>query len=197
MRYSIVLVNAGVEEWELFTEPAIMSLNINTQYHQLIVVDNGGKERGHVNIPTMVPYATAVNLGAKKATNEQLIILNNDIKAGSNFLPIGAKPIPYGGPMILKKEGITYVEGWCIFIERTLWTYLGGFDESYKNSWEDVDLAWRLSRIGVRPTRTHTRINHVWGATRSRHPGSNKWDTENRNRLLSRIRGEIRYGTES
>lgn len=189
MALSIVVVSAGVEEWDLFTVPALNSLRVDTRKHQIITVDNGGPGRGTVNIPNMVPYAQAANAGAREAIYERLVILNNDITAADQWLnTVVESSTPYGGPVILTKENIAYVEGWCIIIDTELWHLLNGFDEAYRNSWEDVDLAWRLSRLQIHPYKIPVRMNHIWGATRARYPGSNRWDGQNRQRLIARIR---------
>lgn len=191
-KYGVVIVNAGIPEWQDFTEPAYRSLGITTRIdYDLVLVDNGGHGRGQVNFPEMVPYAEAVNKGAEALKNEKLVILNNDIIVRSDLFSAIEKwspGSPYCGAVCLSKEGVEYIEGWCIVIDRDLWEHLGGFDTEYKNSWEDVDLAWRLSRIGIKPVVIPVPIRHIWGATRARYPGSNKWDEVNRQRLLSRMR---------
>lgn len=191
-KYSVIVVSAGINEWYDMTVPAINSLRANTLTdYEGIIVDNGGRNRGVVNFSQMVPYAEAVNKAAEFATGDRLIILNNDITAYGDWLAVFDKyDVPYSGAVRLLKEGVSYLEGWCICIDHDLWHMLGGFNEVYKNSWEDVDLAWRLLRLGIKPTLLPIPIRHVWGATRSRYPGANKWDEENRQYLLTRIREE-------
>jgi hypothetical protein len=195
-KYSVVMVSAGKSEWDHFTVPAWRSLGQSTLIdYELIRVDNGGENRGEVNIDEMVPYAEAVNKGAALATCKKLVILNNDITVrGDIFARLDSWDYPYGGAVGLIKEGVEYIEGWCIVIDRDVWNFLGGFDIAYKNSWEDVDLAWRLSRMGIKGRVIPLPILHVWGATRRRYPESNKWDEENRQRLLSRMREQEAKG---
>ena len=190
MKLSVVMVSAGIEEWDLFTVPAIESMNKYAHADEFIVVDNGGLGRGQVNTATMVPYAEAVNMGAQQATGNCLLILNNDITATGHWLePIWqqAETLRYGGPVLLQKEGTTYVEGWCVFILRYAWHHLGGFNTVFKNSWEDVDLAFRLACMGIHPTHLRLPFSHIWGATRNRHLGSDQWFEQNRRYFLDRV----------
>jgi len=189
-KYGVVIVSAGIPEWEMFTVECYRTLGLTTRIdYDLILVDNGGQRRGMVNIDTMVPFAEAANMGAACLQNEKLVILNNDVTfTGDLFDTLEKYATPYCGAVLLTKENVEYVEGWCIVIDRDLWHVLGGFNTVFKNSWEDVDLAWRLSRLGISPCRIPIPATHVWGATRSRYEGSNKWDEENRQYLLARMR---------
>ncbi len=195
MDLSVIMVSSGIPEWDDFTAPAIESLKrCSPVPWELIVTDNAGKGRGDVNTDIMLPYATMVNKAAQLAHGDRLLILNNDISAhGDWYREIeGSTSFPYCGPILLAKEGITYVEGWCISIDRDLFHILGGLNEVYKNSWDDVDFAWRLSRLGVPASHVRVSISHIWGATRHRYTHSNDWDEQNRQYLLAR-REDARY----
>lgn len=187
---SVVMVNAGIDEWGMFTEPAIASLRAHaTEEYQLITVDVacGRRKLGDVRFSKWVSYSEAVNAGAVLAEGERLLILNNDITAHGPWQH-HLDTTSYCGPVLLQKEGVQYIEGWCISIRTDLWHLVGGFHTHYRNSWEDVDLAWRLSRMAYVPHKIHIPLHHIWGATRHRHPGSNKHDEENRQFLLRRMR---------
>jgi hypothetical protein len=193
MTVSVIMISAGVDEWDKLTQPAIQSLAHHaSEVYEIIVMDNGGKQRGDVNTDIMIPYAEAVNMTARLATHERLVILNNDITARGDWMA-WIHGHPYCGPRLLSVEGVDYIEGWFISIDMDLWHMMNGFNESYKNSWEDVDLAWRLCRIGITPRRINVPMKHVWGATRHVHPGSNKWDGQNRELLLSRMHENERF----
>ncbi len=80
------------------------------------------------------------------------------------------------------------VTGACIVIGTELWRTLGGFDESYRNGCEDVDLALRARALG--------RINavalrSVVGHHISTSPGRKQRDEENTRRLVLRWREEL------
>ena len=186
MNISVVVISAGVKQWDELTVPAVASLKKHaTEDFELIVMDNGGKDRGDINTKKMVPYADAVNMCAQHIRCNRLVILNNDITATGDWQR-HLFDFAYCGPKILKVEGIEYVEGWCISITRELWHMVGGFNTVYKNSWEDVDLAWRLKRLGFPAMRITVPMKHIWGATRHAIEGSNKWDGVNRSYFLER-----------
>lgn len=187
---SVLLISAGVDNWDKYTTPAIEGLRKHaTADIQLITVDNGGLARGTVNISTMIPYAAAVNQAALEAKGERLLILNNDIKVTGKWMgEILNHPLCGPGPM-LKKEGITYLEGWALSIDRELWHLLNGFCEYFKNSWEDADFCVRARQLGVEPVLIKSwPVTHFWGKTRNIIPGSNKWDERNRLFFLRRKR---------
>lgn len=80
------------------------------------------------------------------------------------------------------------VTGACVIVERSLWQYLGGFDESYMNGGEDIDLCLRA--------RAHGRINAVALRSVVRHhvsssPGRKARDEQNSYRLALRWRDEL------
>lgn len=188
MTISVVMISAGTEEWDKYTVPAVESLEHHAKEpFELIVMDNGGESRGTLNTDEMIPYAEAVNKAARLATKERLIILNNDITIRGDWQS-WMHAYPYAGPKLLRVEGVDYIEGWFISIEMDLWHLLNGFNERFRNSWEDVDLAWRLRRLDILPRRIEVPVSHIWGATRHAHPGSNRWDAENREFFLSRVR---------
>ena len=190
---SVVLVNAGVEEWHLYTEGAIASLKEHAKDDfQLVIVDNGGKARGDINFENMLPYAEAVNKATECVDGDHILILNNDITARGDW-QAHLFDYPYCGAKVLKVEGVTYVEGWCISIQRDVWHMVGGFNEVYKNSWEDVDLAWRLSRLGIYARHITMPMYHIWGATRHRYEWANQWDAKNRQYLIDRMDNGIMH----
>lgn len=196
---SVIMVSSGIPEWDDFTVPAIKSMKFQSpgawDNIEFIVTDNGGEGRGDINTDTMLPYSVMVNKCARRATGNRLLILNNDITARGDWYKcvMEHSGYPYCGPVLLTKEGVTYVEGWCISIERDLWHLLNGMNEKYKNSWDDVDLAWRLRRLGIPAAHMPMPMSHIWGATRHRYKGSNAWDEESRQYMLARIR-ETKYG---
>jgi GT2 family glycosyltransferase len=80
------------------------------------------------------------------------------------------------------------VTGACVRLERALWLQLGGFDESYVNGGEDIDLCFRARAAG--------RINAVALKSVVRHRisssvGRKLHDEENSYRLVRRWRREF------
>ncbi len=122
-------------------------------------------------------YTGANNRAAKTARGNFLLFLNNDTKMPNNFLeelyrsaqkeekailtPMmfgynGETLFPkdknwlsldrYGYPLLAKKP--FYADGAALFIKKTTFNEIGGFDEDYFIFQEDVDLSWRARLYG-------------------------------------------------
>ena len=63
-------------------------------------------------------------------------------------------------------QQVEAVSGAFFATSRTVWRQLGGFDQAYLHSGEDLDLFWRASRIGATVLfEPHARATHVGGAS--------------------------------
>lgn len=83
---------------------------------------------------------------------------------------------------------VAAVTGACVLVTRDAWLRLGGFDETYVNGCEDVDLCLRASEAGlVNCVALRSRILHQISAS----PGRKLRDEENTRRLVLRWRGEL------
>lgn len=58
------------------------------------------------------------------------------------------KNFPSDAPAVNKKRFMQCVTGACMLISKTVFEELGGFDESYLNGFEDVDLCLRAGTLG-------------------------------------------------
>ncbi len=64
-----------------------------------------------------------------------------------------------------------WVSGACFLVRRADFESAGGFDESYFMYAEDVDLCWRLGRMGRRVAYVPTaEVTHLQGLSTDRHP---------------------------
>lgn len=80
------------------------------------------------------------------------------------------------------------VTGACVLVGRQLWQQLGGFDESYVNGGEDMDLAFRARAAGrVNAVALHSVIRHHVSSS----PGRKMRDEQNSYRLARRWRDEL------
>lgn len=81
------------------------------------------------------------------------------------------------------------VTGACLLVHRDLFLILGGFDESYRNGYEDVDLCLRLKQSGYRVIYTpdSTIYHHV-----SKSPGRGAHDHLNYNIFMNRWRQKLK-----
>lgn len=129
-------------------------------------------------------FAATCNRGAKEATGEVLVFLNDDTVVLDGWLDALLAPLsgpesaviagarlhyPDGGIQhtgvflrrtpqgileaynrrTLAQSGpVPAVTGACLAIDREAWDRLGGFDESYRNGYEDVDLCLRAREAG-------------------------------------------------
>jgi GT2 family glycosyltransferase/glycosyltransferase involved in cell wall biosynthesis len=66
---------------------------------------------------------------------------------GMGFKPLTAEPVPKT-PDVAKD--VLFGTGSAMFVRRTVYDELGGFDERYFMFFEDVDLGWRLNLKGYR-----------------------------------------------
>jgi O-antigen biosynthesis protein len=76
----------------------------------------------------------------------------------------------------------------CVLLKRSLWVQLGGFDESYINGCEDVDLCFRARAAGrINAVALRSVVRHHVSAS----PGRKLHDEENSYRLARRWRREL------
>jgi GT2 family glycosyltransferase len=80
---------------------------------------------------------------------------------------------PDVGPMnqaLLEDGSPSFLSGCCLAVRRTAFEQAGGFDERFFMYGEDVDLSWKLRRLGrlVRVEDAH--FAHDWSETRKRFP---------------------------
>lgn len=62
--------------------------------------------------------------------------------------------------------GIFWASGTCLFIRKSAWEQLGGFDEDFFAHMEEIDLNWRLHLVGYRVVAApQSRVYHSAGAT--------------------------------
>lgn len=103
--------------------------------------------------------------------------------------PVHARSAPNAVSRALRPvRHVPAVTGACMLVERALWQQLGGFDESYVNGGEDIDLCLRA--------RAHGRLNAVALRSVVRHhvsssPGRKTRDEQNSYRLAQRWRDEL------
>jgi len=80
------------------------------------------------------------------------------------------------------------VTGACVLVRRDTWRALGGFDESFVNGCEDMDLCFHARAAGlVNAVALRSRVLHHVSAS----PGRKLRDEENTHRLVERWHEQI------
>lgn len=159
----------------------IDALAMCTDDYELILVDNGSTDETAglevtVRNPINRGFAKACNQGARLASGDHLVFLNNDTEVRDGWLPPLIRagvcgPLlvypdgmvqsagvavdftrPFGEEAVnIQSEGLTRpvdaVTGACLSIPAELFRLLGGFDVGFWNGYEDVDLC--LSALGA------------------------------------------------
>jgi len=169
--------------------------------YEVILVDNASydetpNEASKLDYPklsyhrleTNQGFAKGCNFGARQATGEYLIFLNNDtivfpgaldvlvgaIRANDAIGMVGSRLLypdytvqhagmaidenldwahvfrgfPAEHPFVLQRRAMSAVTAACCIISKALFDQLGGFDEEFWNSHEDVDLCLRVRETG-------------------------------------------------
>jgi GT2 family glycosyltransferase len=97
------------------------------------------------------------------------------------------------GPGLLRRifwpfRSVPALTGACLIVRRSTWNELGGFDESFVNGCEDVDLCLRARRAGLRNVvALRSRVLHHVSVS----PGRKLRDEQNSQRLVLRWRHEL------
>jgi ADP-heptose:LPS heptosyltransferase len=155
VKYQLVVVDNG-------------SSDRTCQYLETVLKDDDVLIRNARNIG----FSSGNNLGARVARGEYLCFLNNDCEVSEgwiNQLFDASKDLGLVGPSMgqvapdfQKKEfkfvGFarednewSYIEGWCLFLRREIFNFVGGFDTKFDPYLcEDADLSFKLKRHGMR-----------------------------------------------
>lgn len=171
---------------------------------ELLIVDTGSEPDNNELLRDMVKrvgglfvfnmegpfsFARACNIGLSQATGDVVLFLNNDIQAVPGWLDAVRRDVKPGalyavGTDIRVVEGqpILYLEGWCIAATIETWQQLGGWDaETFQRPyWEDVDLSWRATQMGIRLLRRPWMVTHLGNRTSATTPGA--YDASDANR---------------
>jgi len=153
-------------------------------------------------------FAAACNDGFARATRDVVLFLNNDIAADPGWLAaverdVRANPDALVGAASdvrgLAGRPLLYLEVWCIAATRAVWGKLsvprsaadpgGPWDsELFKRPyWEDVDLCWRATTLGIRLKRRAWPVRHLSNVTSDSTPGAKDASDANRDALDKRI----------
>lgn len=181
------------------SEQLLRGIIENSPGVEVIVVDNGSCAgwRGAlrrlrariVSHPERLSYSRACNLGAMNASADIFCFLNSDVIAESPdwsepFLDalgdedVGAAgaagrrllPGSWRGGEIRYDDDVDYLEGWCVWMTKSTFNLIGGWDERYSPYYcEDAELSLKIrysyqKRIKIVPA-GECRLKHIGGMT--------------------------------
>lgn len=149
MKVAAIII--GIDGWETYTLPLIKSIQKHEPACTITVIDNESRQpysemAGALTVRTeRLCYSAAINRGKRFAGKaDWYIVLSNDVLCTGPFMRTLAE-MPecwVAGPCLMKNQGWTYLEGWCVCIPKAVWDDLGGWDENFQiSSWEDVDFS--------------------------------------------------------
>lgn len=177
---------------------------------QVVIIDNGSQPHHANAIKAMVNrmgghyirneknnrFAKANNQGLMWATGDIILFLNNDVEGRDNWLEQVANDVkpgalygPAKGSKVIAGRNVPYIEGFCIAATRETWDRLGGWDETLPGMyWEDNELCWRASQMGIGLIETRWPVYHYGNYTSGQTPGAYDHSAENQAELSRRIR---------
>ncbi|KAF0219373.1 MAG: hypothetical protein FD174_2072 [Geobacteraceae bacterium] len=98
------------------------------------------------------------------------------------------KGFPTDAPAVNHKRYMQCVTSACMLIKKGLFLELGGFDEGFRNGYEDIDLCLRARTLGKKILYNPESILIHFEETS---PGRKDHDRENRDRFLARWQGKV------
>jgi O-antigen biosynthesis protein len=103
--------------------------------------------------------------------------------------PVHARALPSRLSRVFRAvRTVPAVTGACVLVARDLWQQLGGFDESYVNGGEDIDLCFRARAAGrINAVALRSVVRHHVSAS----PGRKARDEQNSYRLAQRWREQL------
>jgi GT2 family glycosyltransferase len=161
---------------------------------EIVIIDNGSTDTTtsvlaaftkkldlkYIRNDKNVGFGRANNQGAKLATGDILIFLNNDVIISGDYItPIGkhleqtARSIT-GAELLAFDTGwnvfdgkvIPYITGWCLAMTRAAFEELGGFDERYiPGDYEDIDICYAATQAGYSLQPLQLPLYHLSGQT--------------------------------
>lgn len=79
-------------------------------------------------------------------SNDQIVYYGMELYQSESIKPLQGSKRKH--PFLLKDQKVQIVTAGCLLIERSLFHEVGGFDEAFYNSCNDLDLSMKLNTIG-------------------------------------------------
>jgi GT2 family glycosyltransferase len=162
---TVTAIIVGLNEWERYTLPCIMSIQAVDPMLNIVCVDNGSVPEYPVTpgvlmtrTPSKRSYAGGINWGMKQAPDSDwYVVLNNDILVNKPLSERIEKLDPkrfYGFCLYGPQPALftwEYMPSWCYFYHKELWDKVGEFDEKCAPMYfEDADYCKRVQKAGYK-----------------------------------------------
>ena len=172
MKTNIIMV--GMDHWEDFTLPAILSFQKHEPDANIILVDHGvnpypeteGVEIIRLDRPA--PYSVALNIGISHDKADWYFITNNDVLCEGPFIQKMRYDVIYANKTFSSGDNFWF-DNCFVFISHLVWSEVGEFDEKFlMAAFEDADYSFRAQEKGFHVSQRDMPFQHFEGTTRTR-----------------------------
>lgn len=169
-KVTVVIPECGHHE---LTDHLVAALRRHEPQVEVIVVDDGKDATTRRREPAAGVrnercgdgLTAAWNLGVRQASNDTIVLMNNDVEVSGPFvekLQIEATrgiagPEPWQDDDF-KRDSL---KGWCLAFRRATWERLGGFDERFRLYFSDTDFCHRAVAAGIRLLPVDVPLRHL------------------------------------
>lgn len=178
------IIVVGVDQWEEFTAPAILSIVDWAPEAHLVIMDAASKvpyheiqnniltkgSRSIIRLESSPSYAYAINSGIQFLNSQKcdwFLILNNDILLKGPIFYEGLDPNTIYGRQIIVEGDHKWLGLWLAMISKETIHTIGVFDEKFLLcGFEDADYCIRAKDAGIETDHYPFPVHHFWGKTR-------------------------------
>ena len=161
--------------------------DVDTANRLQAMIERLGNGSKYVRNEENVKFSKANNQGLALADGEIVVFMNSDIRATGNWLDRvqnakkGAFYSPTSGVRTVDGEVYRYLEGWCLFGQRSDFESIGGWnDRDFPGIyWEDNELCYRAERAGMQLKQAILPLIHLSNYTSRRTEGAYSYSEAN------------------
>ena len=161
--------------------------DVDTANRLQAMIERLGNGSKYVRNEENVKFSKANNQGLALADGEIVVFMNSDIRATGNWLDRvqnakkGAFYSPTSGVRTVDGEVYRYLEGWCLFGQRSDFESIGGWnDKDFPGIyWEDNELCYRAERAGMQLKQAILPLIHLSNYTSRRTEGAYSYSEAN------------------
>jgi len=173
MSLSIIIV--GIDNWDKFTLPAVLSFRKFNPNTKIVVVDAASKVPypdcdycDILRLNNSPSYSFAINEGVKFAGNSDwYLVLNNDVVSYGKIVTGNLDSDVIYGKQIIEEAGHRWLGLWIAMISKETFSSVGRFDEKFLLcGFEDADFCIRAKEHEINVDYFDFPVKHFWGKTR-------------------------------